>query len=34
MMPGYSRRLSDTVLPDPKWDAWLLERRYSELYKP
>ena len=22
--------VEDTVLPDPKWDAWLLERKYPE----
>ena len=24
--------IEDTVLPDPKWDAWLLERKYPEQY--
>ena len=24
--------VEDTVLPDPKWDAWLLERKYPEQY--
>ena len=24
--------VEDTVLPDPKWDAWLLERKFPEEY--
>ena len=24
--------VEDTVLPDPKWDAWLLERKYPEQF--
>ena len=24
--------VEDTVLPDPKWDAWLLERKYPEMF--
>ena len=32
-MPRYSRRSSRIpCCPIPKWDAWLLERKYPELY--
>ena len=24
--------VEETVLPDPRWDAWLLERKYPEQY--
>ena len=24
--------VEDTVLPDPRWDAWLLERKYPEMF--